>query len=74
MPVWIVQPDNEDWPRHKKSLTISDLDNICGRRLIKAACAEGITELGTRQQILGTLDRTRRELCGQFSPANDTAP
>lgn len=74
MPVWIVRPDSEDWPRHKKSITVTDLDEICGRKLIKAARAEGITELGTKQQVLGTFDRTWRELCAQFSPANEAAP
>ncbi|MFD6949558.1 MULTISPECIES: hypothetical protein [unclassified Nocardiopsis] len=75
MSVKTVRPGKNDWPS-ATSPSLASLEEICGKELVQAALAQGITGLGSKAELLGAKegDRTRNELRALFDSSCHAAP
>jgi len=74
MSVYLVQPNNQGWPKLRKKLTFDDFHNTVGSELIEATHDLGVTSIASKEKILGETGRSMKELCGTFKPDAELAP
>jgi hypothetical protein len=73
MAVGVVKPDGVGWPRTTWPAMDTLLD-ICGRDYYEAVFDHGVTQIDTREVILGDDSNHRSRLCALLDPSDEVAP
>ncbi|WP_371779011.1 hypothetical protein [Streptosporangium subroseum] len=74
MSVYLVQPNDQGWPKLRKKLTFDDFHHTVGSELIEATHNLGVMCIASKEELLGETGRSMNELCGTFKSHTEAAP
>ncbi|MEU5193645.1 hypothetical protein AB0G86_06215 [Streptomyces scabiei] len=71
--VCLISPDANGWPT-KSFPWLHEVQAACGPDLLQKLYDHGVTDIDTREAILGDDTRQRNRVCALLDPAKETAP